>query len=105
MGKRSGNTAARTHDSEPRALNNWEGMNKELGTTWNKADLTCLSALSRNLEGATGVNDEYESRYLVSLPRLKPGHVHNTSLRGHRLTKVKNEAQFESNRLIKAKEI
>jgi hypothetical protein len=80
-------------------------MNKELGTTWNKAFLTCLSALSRNIEGAIGVKNEYQSRHLVSLPRLKPGHVHNTSLRVHRLTKVKNEAQFESSRLIKAEEI
>jgi len=80
-------------------------MIQELGTTRNKAVLTSLSALARNLEGATGVNDEYQSRHLVSLPRLKPGHVYNTSQRGHRLIKVKNEAQFESNRLFKAEEL
>jgi hypothetical protein len=105
LGKKSGYTAVRTHGSKHRALNDCVETNKELGTTWNKAVLTCLSALYRTLEGGTGVNDEYQSKHLVSLPRLKPGHVHNTSLRDHRLTKAKNEVQFESNRLIKADEI
>jgi len=80
-------------------------MIKELGTTRNKAVLTCLSALARNLEGATGVNDEYQSQYLVSFPRLKPGHVHNASQRGHGLNNVKNGVKFESNRLFKAEKI
>jgi len=80
-------------------------MIKELGTTRNKVVLTYLSALARNLEGAAGVNNECQSRHLVFLPRLKPGHVHNTSQRGHRLMEVKNETRFESNRLFTAEEI
>jgi hypothetical protein len=66
--ERSGNTAVMTYDSECRALNDCVEMNKELETTWNKALLTCLSALFRNLEGATGVNDEYHSRHLFPSP-------------------------------------